>query len=472
MPQTATSFQSQPLSSLKLSQLLGYIKGVVQNAFNGTYWVTAEVSNINYSPHNGHVYFDLVETEFGVKKAYIRGNLWAGVANKVLPKFKNITGGNIAIGMELLLLVKVEMHPLYGFSLTIFDINPEYTLGHLERLRQETIKRLKSEGVWDLNRSIKLPTLVQRIAVITSPTAAGWGDFQKQIDQNRVGPLLRLTLFPAMMQGNNAPASIGKALEEINRAIERFDAVIIIRGGGSKMDLSVFDDYYLCCLIANFPLPVITGIGHDRDVSVADMVAHTSQKTPTAVAEYLLRRMEQVLIQQLNAELRLVALLDRTKANMIQRVEELSKRTQICLNQKSHESLSYILNRKNQLGQILSLRLKQEENQVANLWSQLRHLLQLKNAQFDQLLQVVNYQALRLTNYLTNVPAKLSDHQNNLEQLNRLYDPQNIMNRGFLPVTNSGRLIKNISDVKEGDHLEILLLDGMAETCVTRIKEN
>ncbi len=463
--------QQQSFQAMKLSELLGYVKGVLNNALGGYYWITAEVSNISQSAHNGHVYFDLVETQNGIKKAFVRGNLWSGRALQVLPRFYQVTGGSITFGMELMMLVKVDMHLQYGLSLTIYDINPEYTLGHLERLRQETINKLKADGIWDLNRQQYLPSLIQRVAVITSATAAGWGDFQKQISQNPVGRLLKITLFSSMMQGEGTTASIANSLTKIAENLEDFDAVVMIRGGGSKMDLSAFDDYLLCSLVANFPLPIITGIGHEKDLSVADMVAHTPQKTPTAVADFLLRRMELVVTQLFNAESRLEAILTESMEKSSQKLDYLSQRSQLILGQIERKSLLQLSDFSHSLERNLSVRLRLETDRVHSNQLHLEHLLQLHNSKNHQGAQMFTYLSQRLTSWLKNLPRKMLETQVQYERIAELHSPQNIMKRGFLPVLKNGEPIQSVHSLQLSDSLKVLLLDGEITTNIQSIEK-
>lgn len=463
--------QQQSFQTMRLSELLGYVKGVLNNALGGYYWITAEVSNISQSAHNGHVYFDLVETQNGIKKAFVRGNLWSGRASQVLPRFYQVTGGPITFGMELMMLVKVDMHLQYGLSLTIYDINPEYTLGHLERLRQETINKLKADGIWDLNRQQYLPSLIQRVAVITSATAAGWGDFQKQISQNPVGRLLKITLFSSMMQGEGTTASIANSLTKIAENLEDFDAVVMIRGGGSKMDLSAFDDYLLCSLVANFPLPIITGIGHEKDLSVADMVAHTPQKTPTAVADFLLRRMELVVTQLFNAESRLEAILTESMEKSSQKLDYLSQRSQLILGQIERKSLLQLSDFSHSLERNLSVRLRLETDRVHSNQLHLEHLLQLHNSKNHQGGQMITYLSQRLTSWLKNLPRKMLETQVQYERIAELHSPQNIMKRGFLPVLKNGEPIQSVHSLQLSDSLKVLLLDGEITTNIQSIEK-
>ena len=455
--------------AMKLSHLLGEIQGVVQRAFRDRYWITAEVSNYNRNNSSGHYYFDLVETDQGMQKAFVRANLWAGVAARVLSHFQKVTGGMITNGMELLMQVSVSMHPQYGLSLTIHDINPEYTLGNLERLRQETISRLQSDGIWERNKQHQLPLLLQRIAVISSDTAAGLGDFRQQIAQSVVGRLMQIDLFPSIMQGADTTPSMFQAMAKIHQSTTPYDAIVIIRGGGSKMDLSAFDSYQICRYIALNPLPVITGIGHERDISVADMVAHTALKTPTAVAEFLLRRMEQVVIQLFNAEDRLVNVLTEIIDQQKETIQKLSNRSSLYLTRMEKESLLSIHNYQHRLQQSMNNRLIREGNKLEVQLTQIISVLTLGRTKLKEQSQQVDYVRDRLSRWLSDLPLRLEQKQEQYEKIARLHDPHNIMRRGFVPVVREGEAITNTTQVKEGDQLRILLLDGEIDSNVQTI---
>ena len=275
---------------ITLSQLQQRIKGAVEGALPLPLWVVAEVSEmkVNYS---GHCYLELVEKGESAKgdtpipRAQVRAVIWRSQYAMLAPYFEAQTGSRLGAGMKILAKVVVSYHELYGLSLQITDLDPSYTLGEVERQKQLTIAQLKSDGVWDMNHSLTLPRPLQRIAVVSSAAAAGYRDFCNELRDG--GYAILTTLFDAVVQGVAAEESICSALEEVAQRQERFDAVVLIRGGGSASDLSCFNSYRLCSYVAQFPLPVITGIGHDKDTSVADMVAHTPLKTPTAVAAWL-----------------------------------------------------------------------------------------------------------------------------------------------------------------------------------------
>src|SRR5690606_1715378 len=213
-------------------------------------------------------------------------NLWSFAYRSVAARFESVTGSSIKNGMKVLAQVAVNFHPVYGLSINVKDIDPSFSLGERARLRQETVDRLTKEGVLRLNARHILPAVIQKIAVISSPTAAGYGDFVNQLENNAYGYQVYHKLFPSAMQGNEAMSSLIKSLERIESIKEELgiEAVVIIRGGGAQLDLDCFDDYRLASKIANCTLPVLTGIGHERDESIADLVSHTKPKTPTAVA--------------------------------------------------------------------------------------------------------------------------------------------------------------------------------------------
>lgn len=262
-------------------------------AFDEAMWVSAEISEIKLNA-SGHCYLELVEKQEGATQttAQARATIWRSNYPRIAKHFAIATGEELVAGMQILAQVEVTYHERYGFSLQIVDIDPAYTLGEVERQRQQTIRQLQEEGVWDLNRSLTAPPALQRIAVVSSAQAAGYQDFYNELKKSPYR--FEVTLFEAAMQGEAAEESIVKALERIHAGEEAFDAVVVIRGGGSTHDLSCFNRYLLCAHLAQFPLPVITGIGHDKDVSVADMVAFQPLKTPTAVAGWLVERLEQL----------------------------------------------------------------------------------------------------------------------------------------------------------------------------------
>ena len=311
------------MQTYSLSELCAQIEVVLMDGLPDTYWVRCEIASL--SEKGGHLYLDLVEKgQRGLFVARQRATCWNGRQQMLRAYFAQETGSSLQVGMQVLLEVSVRFHSVYGLSLDVQGIDPQYTLGDMARQRQAAISRLQAEGVFDMQRMLSLPTLTRRLAVVSAAEAAGYSDFVHQLEESPYSFVA--TLFPAVMQGDRAAASIRAALDSIGATEEEFDAVVIIRGGGATTDLTCFDDYALAALCAQFPLPILTGIGHTRDVSVLDMVAFQALKTPTAVAAFLVERMDEQMerMQRLTYRLQQAAL--RQVLLRRHRVEQLEQR--------------------------------------------------------------------------------------------------------------------------------------------------
>ena len=299
------------MEALSLYDLNALVRRSLEQCLPDEYWVQAELSDVRTNS-TGHCYLEFIQKDPRSNNliAKARGTIWANVYRLLKPYFEESTGQAFVSGIKVLVQVTVSFHELYGYSLTVQDIDPTYTLGDMARRRREILKQLEEEGVLTLNKELGMPVLPQRIAVVSSPTAAGYGDFCHQLKNNSRGFFFHTELFPALMQGDRVEESVLSALDAILNRQEDFDAVVIIRGGGATSDLSGFDTYLLAAACAQFPLPIITGIGHERDDTVLDSVAHTRVKTPTAAAEYLINCMDlaadelEVLISQLHESVR------------------------------------------------------------------------------------------------------------------------------------------------------------------------
>ena len=323
-----------------LSQLCDLIGEAIAECLEPTYWVHAEISSL--SERGGHMYLELVESRGSTAKrasgateflAKMRATCWQGNKELLMSYFESETGQRLQVGMQVLVEAEVQYHAVYGLSLSIVGIDPSYTIGSMARQRHQTIAQLEADGLLDAQQLLVLPTLVRRIAVISSASAAGYGDFCHQLEHS--GYHFETTLFGATMQGDGAGKSILAALDEIENQHSAtgnlpFDIVVIIRGGGATTDLSCFDNYTLCAVCAQFPIPIISGIGHTRDVSILDMVAHKALKTPTAVAEWLIHRMDEqaALIDQLLTRLHRTA--ERQVLIRRHRIELLEQRLATC----------------------------------------------------------------------------------------------------------------------------------------------
>ena len=279
----ALNIVTTPQESLTLYDLQRMVRGALESRFSDPIWISAEISELKLNS-SGHCYLNLVEKGLGggTPRAEARAMIWRSAYTSISKTFEMATGSQLCSGLKVLVRVVVTFHETYGYSLQIIDIDPSYTLGDVERRRRETIDMLISDGVWDMNRELPISRPVLRIAIVSSATAAGYRDFMRELQRSIYR--FQTTLFESTMQGDGGEDSVICALEEIAANEEKFDAVAIIRGGGSTSDLALFDSYRIASHVAQFPLPIVTGIGHDKDVSVTDMVAHTHCKTPTAVA--------------------------------------------------------------------------------------------------------------------------------------------------------------------------------------------
>ena len=309
------------METLTLTELCAHIGEALDSCLAPSYWVKAEVNSL--SEKGGHMYLDLVDG----KTAKMRATCWAGNKELLMAYFESETGQRLQAGMAVLVEVEIQWHAVYGISLSIVGIDPSYTLGDIARQRQRTIAQLQADGLLEAQQLLPLPTLIRRIAVISSPNAAGYEDFKHQL--NNSGYPFHTQLFAATMQGESAAKSIIAALEDISNP-QTYDVVVIIRGGGAVSDLSCFDDYTLCAVCAQYELPILSGIGHTRDVSILDMVAHEALKTPTAVAEFLIHRMDAQKARLDDLLMRLRRTADRQILIRRHRIEMLEQRLAAC----------------------------------------------------------------------------------------------------------------------------------------------
>ena len=402
---------------ITLVELQRRIKMTLSEQFALPVWVSAEVADlkVNYS---GHCYLELIEkdhkSENGVPTAQVRAVIWRSSYSRIAAYFEAETGQRLAPGIRILAQVLISYHELYGLSLQITDIDSAYTLGEMEQQRQKTIARLQEEGVWEMNRAVPMPLLVQRLAVVSSAQAAGYQDFCKEL--GRSGYRFDLTLFDAVMQGTAAEESILMALGRVAERQEEFDAVVIVRGGGSTTDLNCFNAYRLSSHVAQFPLPVLTGIGHDKDQSVVDMVAHLPLKTPTAVAGWLIERMSSIE--------------------------------------------GWLEGAAQQLHDITTTRMREAELRLEQQLGDVRHLTMERTIQ----------EKLRLEAAERLLPERIETllrfEQQRLERAEEVVEsrsPQQILKLGFAILRGEERAIRTTEELKQHTRLKVELSDGTTE---------
>jgi exodeoxyribonuclease VII large subunit len=448
-----------------LSELNQKIKDALLDAFPGTVWVVAEVSELKHN-RSGHCYLELVEKEGNTITARSRATIWSYTYRMLKPYFETSTGQLFSEGIKVLVQATVEYHSAYGLSLNIKDIDPTYTVGDMAMQRKEIINRLKAEGVFDMNKELSLPLVPQKIAVISSATAAGYQDFMNQLENNEYGFKFYTKLFEAYMQGAETVPSIIRALDRIFAHDDFFDAVAIIRGGGATADLSSFDDYDLAMNITQFPLPVITGIGHEKDDTIIDLVAHTRMKTPTAVQ---LTR-ETLEFQQDKLE-RIAEGLKYSVADFINdRQRQLSKRgneLQQNVSRFSFKKQNELTELRHSLDSGLSVWFVEAKNNMGKTQRMLRRLV--GEAVFKANAKL-NHQQDLLSGRVQNLLAKERDRILINENSVRLLNPENVLKRGFTLTLKDGKIIKSSNDVAVGEQLETRFADGTVESKIIKRK--
>ena len=413
---------------LTLYELNRLVREVIECEMPNEYWVEAELSECRES--RGHCYMELIQKEernaTPIAKASAR--CWASKWMIIRPYFERTTGQRLHAGMKVLLKVYPQFHEAYGFSWIVTDIDPTYTLGDMARKRQEIIRQLKEEGVFDLQKELELALFCQHIAVISSETAAGYGDFCNQLADNPYGFRFRTQLFPAIMQGEGVEQSIIAALNRIySRSVEcgvwsenTFDCVVIIRGGGATSDMSGFDTLALAENVANFPIPIITGIGHDRDESILDMVSHTRVKTPTAAAALLIEHLKAVLDALNDAQDRISQILTITLTRQNAAIDGLNQRLTASVQRRIVSERARIETFEQRIPMLVERRLTQE-----------KHRLEI------------------------------------IEEKTRMLDPTLLLKRGYSITLHNGKAVKDAQALKPGDEIETRLSEGTIKSIIT-----
>ena len=413
--------QHHHFSLLELNRL---VRATIEDTLCEQYWLEAEIGQIG--ENNGHCYLEFIQKVEGhnTPVARAKAKCWRNVWGSVRPYFEHTTGQTLTLGMKVLVLVHPDFHEAFGFSWIVDDIDPRFTLGDMARRRQEIIRQLKAEGVFDLNRELPLPLFTQRIAVISSSTAAGYGDFCRQLEENKRGFRFSVTLYESLMQGEGVERGIISALDKINAHIDDYDCVVIIRGGGATSDMSGFDSLLLAENVANFPLPVITGIGHDRDECILDMVSHTRVKTPTAAAAFLIDRLEQVA----------------------RRIDDAADRI-----------TSYVQHRM----EIEKMRLSRAAERIPILFSLVKSKQENKMETLNQ----------RIASAVQRLIDRRRHTLDILEQRTKSLDPTLLLQRGYTITLVNGHALRSPSAVKPGDVIITRLADGTVKSTINETKK-
>ncbi len=410
------------MSHLTLFQFNQLIKDSLKESIPPQVWIIAEIGEMRMN-QKGHCYMELVEKEGNFIQAKLKANIWVYNYRVISTSFQNATGSALSPGIKILLNASINFHEIYGISVTVNDIDPNYTLGERSKQKELTIRKLQSEGAFERNKELTLPLVPQNIAVISSETAAGYQDFEEQLKSNTRGLDIKTTLFKALMQGNEAPASIMNAIEQAMNT-GGYDLLVIIRGGGAQTDLDCFDDYELNSFLSHVNIPILSGIGHERDNTIVDLVAHTSLKTPTAVAEFILDGLYRI---------------DDLLYDALTRVK---RGSEIILAEQKHY-----------LDQLI---------QQLNSHSQFRvSSADLKLKRLGQLLISATQHRLKVAQ------LKLK----NLDHVLSLNDPQTILKKGYTITLKNGKSIQK-QTLTSGDEITTVTASGSIKSKVTQLKDD
>ena len=427
---------------IDLLELQTRIKESIADAFPGRYWVKAEIAS--WSPRsNGHCYLSLSQSRSGKSIAEARAMIWKWKYPLLIQSFESATGERLQAGITVLVQVTVSYSELYGISLFIEDIDPAFTLGEQALERKKAIEKLTAQGYMEMQKELALPDLPYRLAVITSKTAAGYQDFRHHLLDNPEGYAFQLDLFEALVQGEQAPASIMAALEEAGE--KNYDAILLLRGGGSELDLACFDDYELAVAIATCPVPVVTAIGHDKDVHIADMVAHTSVKTPTALADLFLEAYE---AQD--------AILDRLEARIGGSLQRLISGSELRVAQADAAIRQAVQRRIGQLDVLLQRSMSRISRGLLQKYADVARLK-------DNAVHRVQFAAqARVSAEVSKVALK--------EALIKASDPRSILALGYVLVTGKdNKVLKTVDKVSRGDRIGVRFSDGSLTAKVDEI---
>lgn len=457
-----------PRKIFALSQLAESLRVQIDRTFSGSYWITAEISKLNHYPQSGHCYPQLVEKKSGQIVADFRAFILNSRFREINAKFAAATGQTLTDGMQMLCRCKVSFHAVYGLSLNIVDVEPSYTLGEMARMRQEALEKLKKEGIFSQNKSLALPMLIRRLAVISVETSKGYHDFTDILAKSAYPDATKIRLFPALLQGDAAVGSIVSALEKIKKVAGQFDAVTIIRGGGGEVGLDCYDNYEMGRAVCTFPLPVITGIGHATNLTVVEQVAHKNLITPTDLARFITDGFTR-FGNRIESAIRSLSIFRKGSLQVqIANMRQFDFVLQKAIKSRQIKEKSALLNisrkgvtaaqaamreaQKNlrirypqQLADVVHQQIRTRSNQVNNQKSALGHLTKATIKSRSHLVQILSEKV-------------------------KLLDPANTLKRGYSLTLSGGKIVRNADDLQPGDQLETIFAKGRAESTVKKTR--
>lgn len=455
------TFNDHPVYTL--SEIAMSLHRVVERTYPQPYYIKAEVLKLNFYPHSGHCYPELVEKENNAIKAEMRAVIWATNYQRINQRFEQITGEKLKEDISILCLASIEFSPKHGLALHIQDIEPTYTLGEMVKNKLAVIERLKKEGVYTQNKSLPLPLVPKRIAVISVETSKGYSDFITTLANNQYGYCFQTELFPSILQGEKAIMGITGRLAEIELRRDEFDCVAIVRGGGGDVGLSCYDDYRMAQCVATFPLPVLTGIGHSTNQTVTDMVAHTFNITPTDVAFFLIghyRKFEEKLQQAFD-------ILARRAKEIIamerQHLVELDAARRIAVPRILAEQRRHLEQSAQQIALISKELLVVEGGVLSNMGEKLQRLYGERIGQEAECLELMAGQIVANS---TQLVQRQRERLENMEDKLQLLHPDNILKRGFSITRLKGKAVTGAEALRAGDHIVTQLYEGEVKSVV------
>lgn len=463
MPEIADDKKIFSLLEVTLS-----IQKTLSARYKSSFWVKAEMNKLNYYPHSGHCYPDLVEKLDGKVIAQIKSTLWKDDYSRINHNFLNVLKAPLKDGIKMLFCAKITFDPVHGLALRIIDIDPVFSLGELEREKQETIERLKKEGIFSKNKTLTLPLVPQRMAIISVQTSKGYADFLKMIDDNPWRYKFFHVLFPSLLQGDKAVESISYQLNRIRKVISHFDVVAIIRGGGGDVGLSCFNDYQLSKQIALFPIPVITGIGHATNETVVEMIAFKNAITPTELADYLLQKFHNFSVPIQKAEEKLVDKARRIITEERLKFQNTAKYFRSVTDNiliRSHHEIHHHLRGLFQQSNLYLLREKQSHSSmVYKIRSGTLSFCNIRKQDIKHFMLSLRKDIASTLKYENSEMANMVRSVANMH-------PENVLKRGYSITMINGKAITRLREVKETDILHTLLIDGSIISEVKSIKK-
>ncbi|HBF88110.1 MAG TPA: exodeoxyribonuclease VII large subunit [Bacteroidales bacterium] len=456
-------------NAITLSVLHEKIQSILKSEFDDSTWIVAEISELKVN-QSGHCYLELIEKDPHSEKilAKAKATIWAYTFRMLKPYFETTSGYEFLSGIKILVKINIEFHAIYGYSLNVSDIDPTYTLGDIEKRRIEIITRLKNEGVIEMNKELLFPTVPKNIAIISTETAAGYGDFVNQLNNNEFGYAFHHKLFPAFMQGEQVETSILKAFDKIFQHDSIFDVVVIIRGGGSKSDLSWFDNYWIAYTVTQFPIPVLTGIGHEQDDTITDLVAHKKLKTPTAAADFLISKYyefeenlgeletfaynhisEKINYEKASLNNVINKVVIGTKDNIFN-TKQIFNSVQHNIMGLSHKFLSNNEMKLDKLPQKITYKTTKA--------------IDFSRYRIDELLRIFSFS---LKQKIENQKHKLETAENTTELLNS----DNLLKKGYSITSQNGKIIRDINEIELNAEIETVLYKGRIKSKIMQTKK-